>query len=100
MKKPYILCAAIHFNDGTRHEGQPLNISIGYVVCGRRHDSCFRTYFITNQLYERNTIKHSLVQGFITSDNRFVGREEAAEIAFNAGQIVEKTNCLISEDLY
>ena len=38
-------------------------------------------------------------QGFLTSKNRFVGRDEGGRIAFEAGQIdVIKT--LYSEDLF
>lgn len=100
IKKPYIICAAIWFNDGTKHESQPKNIDVGYVVCGRRHDACYRTYFIANKLYENSTKKHKHIQGFVTSDNMFVNRGEAAEIAFAANQIAEPTSCLMSEDLY
>jgi hypothetical protein len=39
-------------------------------------------------------------QGFYTSKGRFVGREEAAKIAYAAGQIFSPTNRLFSEDLY
>lgn len=38
--------------------------------------------------------------GFITTQNRFVDREEAAEIAFSAGQIASPKTELHSEDLY
>lgn len=39
-------------------------------------------------------------QGFVTDDGRFVGREEAAAIAFAAGQIPEPKKCLFSEDVF
>jgi hypothetical protein len=38
-------------------------------------------------------------QGFLTDTGEFVGRKEAAEIAFNSGQIKEKKDQLYSEDL-
>lgn len=38
--------------------------------------------------------------GFMTSTGRYVSREEAAEIAFAAGQTNEKKSRLFSEDLY
>lgn len=45
-----------------------------------------------------------LVQGFLTSDNRFVSRTEANKIAFEAMQIpqsvFEAKTELYSEDLY
>ena len=40
------------------------------------------------------------IQGFLTSDDRFVNRKEAGQIAFDAGQITKLTECLFSEDLY
>ena len=40
------------------------------------------------------------IQGFLTSQDRFVDRKEAADIAYKAGQIKDITDCLISEDLY
>jgi hypothetical protein len=39
-------------------------------------------------------------QGFLTNTNRFVDREEAAQIAFDSGQIKQHTITLYSEDLY
>ena len=39
-------------------------------------------------------------QGFLTNKNRFVDREEAGQIAFNAGQTDELKRTLYSEDLY
>ena len=40
------------------------------------------------------------VQGFLTSDDRFVDRKEGGQIAFDAGQTAKLTECLFSEDLY
>ena len=97
--KEYILCAAIHFDDNKKHENQPKNKSTGFVVCGRRHHNCYQTYWILN----KNKL-NSDIQGFITNTDRFVDREEAYKIAFEAGQIKDKkfsdTPILISEDLY
>ena len=39
-------------------------------------------------------------QGFLTSKNRYVSREEGAEIALDSGQIKEKLIKLYSEDIY
>lgn len=105
MKTETILCAAIWFNDGLKHEHQPKNINIGYVVCGRRHHNVF----ITHAIIQKGEIvpdkllevpKHEQEQGFMTSLDRFVDRKEAVGIAFDAGQIVEKPNILFSEHLY
>lgn len=40
------------------------------------------------------------IQGFYTSDSRFVTREEAAIIAYNNNQITEPKKLLFSEDLW
>ena len=100
----YILCAAIWFNDNKNHEHQPKNIKTGFVVCGRRHHNCFITAFILDD--EKNlTLKikgasGKISQGFLTNLDRFVNRKEAAFRAFKAGQIIEESDCLMSEDLY
>ena len=97
----YILCAAIWFNDGKRHEHQPKNVPKGFVICGRRHHNCFITAFILND--EENLTsktKGKIIQGFLTNLDRFITRKTAGEIAFKAGQIKKETNCLMSEDLY
>lgn len=95
----YILCAAIHYQDGEKYVHQPKNIESGIVVAGRRHHNCFTTMaqFITDRTKKK-------VQGFITSTDRFVDRAEAYTIAKAAGQILmnenRNTQILISEDLY
>jgi len=38
---PYIICAAIWFNDGKTYQHQPKNITEGIIVCGRRHQIVF-----------------------------------------------------------
>jgi len=40
------------------------------------------------------------IQGFLTSENRFVGRHEARKLAYEAGQVQEDTGPLYSEDIY
>ncbi len=98
-KPEYILCAAIWFKDGVHYKHQPKNIDTGFVVCGRRHHNCFMISYIF--LSEKhNIIKRDAVQGFLTSNDRFVDRKEAGKIAFEQKQIIELTDCLFSEDLY
>jgi hypothetical protein len=92
--KEYIICSAIWFDDGVKHPHQPKNIDIGYVVCGRRHHNCFQIQF----MIDINHIERE--QGFLTNTDRFVDREEAGQIAYDAGQITEKNNFLFSEDLW
>jgi hypothetical protein len=103
-KPEYIICAAIHFNDGKTYPHQPDNIKSGIVICGRRHHNCFTTAFVLNEgkkIIEQCTdVNGRSVQGFLTSKNRFVDRKEAAQIAIERGQITRKAEILFSEDLY
>lgn len=105
--KEYILCAAIWFDDGKPYVHQPLNIETGVVVCGLRHCNCFS--IMGGLVKERQELGiHEREQGFLTSKNRFVGREEAAEIALAQDQFandeekeeVTKSHFLYSENLY
>lgn len=94
----YILCAAIHFDDGIlrTHHAQ---YGTGVVACGYRHHSCFA-------LRPKGFIGKE-TQGFLTSRDRFVSRSEAKEIAIKAGQLLNEATAdglifknLFSEDLY
>jgi len=112
----YILCAAIWYQDGDNHEGQPRNIESGFVVAGRRHSDCYCTVVALIGIDEALDIKlkniatqmdRKMHQGFITNLNRYVGRAEAYQIAKAAKQIkfggeaTDKENqILISENLY
>ena len=101
--KEYILCAANHYNDGKKHNHQPKNIDSGFVVCGRRHHNCITTFaIIVGFPYDENALelRRTERQGFLTNEDRFVEREEAAQIAFEAGQIKQHTITLYSEDVY
>ena len=100
MNKEYIICAAIWINNETQYVHQPNNISSGYVVCGQRHHNCFMTVSIIRGEDIKKSDYGHVIQGFLTSDNRFLNRKEAGELAFNAGQIETETDCLFSEDLY
>lgn len=77
-----ILCAAIHVQNDFVYREQPLNIERGIVICGRRHNNC---YGIAEDLIEDLWSK-PVINGFITSEDRFVTREEGYEIAVAAGQ--------------
>ena len=122
----YIICSAIHFDDGKEHVHQPKNITKGFVVSGRRHHNCYTTLqSIGKSLgYEEEkvvrkvlTLVNREVQGFITNTDRFVDRKEGWEIALKARQVKYKVYddkikingleipkntkmILISEDLY
>lgn len=111
--KEFILCAAIHFNDGKKHQHQPNNIESGFVVTGRRHHNCYATLgAIADSIGLEERIRLLIdkadrdQQGFITSTNRYVSRSEAFKIAKANNQIYHKMHdnnaegILISEDLY
>ena len=118
MNKEFILCAAIWVNDKQKHEQQPENIDIGYVICGRRHHNCYQTIkSITGQtpnesigdLLRSMTLEEQRKhQGFITSLDRYVNRKEGWKIAKVNNQIQFGLNAsdngddsiLISENLY
>jgi hypothetical protein len=101
-ESPYILCAAIWFKDGIKRPHQPKNIESGIVVCGRRHHNCYITVYGLNEGYVEHLheANNRAVQGFLTSDDRFVDRKEAGYIAYSTRQISKETDCLFSEDLY
>jgi hypothetical protein len=101
----YIICAAIWFKDGKFREHQPRNVDSGFVICGRRHHNCFTTASLLyknmdDALLNYSEVKGTAEQGFLTSKDRFVNRDEAAEIAYSQNQTFERKKILFSEDLY
>lgn len=97
-----ILCAAIWFDDGKTHAHQPVNIETGVVLCGYRHSCIFsQTMMLVRERKEFGMEERA--QGFLTDQNRFVDRYEAAIIATEAKQLkapLTKVEKLHSEDLY
>jgi hypothetical protein len=101
--KEYILCAANHYDDGEKQIHGPKNIETGFVICGRRHANCISMFAkMVGFPYDENAnaLRKTERQGFLTNTDRFVEREEAAQIAFEAGQIRQHKIVLFSEDLY
>ena len=97
--KEYILCSSVWFDDGKKHNYQPKNINIGFVMCGYRHNSIFAQFGMT--VKERKDIGiYTREQGFLTNLNRFVNRMEAAKISYLSGQVDKPLKELYSEDLY
>jgi len=92
----FILCAAIHYLYGNRYSHQPKNIDKGYVLCGRRHHNCI----LTGSIFGVKTTTNNSIQGFLTSIDTFVNREEAGTIAYMAKQTDVEKNMLFSEDLW
>ena len=99
QKTEYILCAAIKRLKPVKvkaHNYQTINQHIDDIYSieiGRRHNDILARF---GKLHLDIT-----QQGFYTSWGRFVNREEALQIAKEAGQVGE-TGCskLYSEDLY
>ena len=105
MKAEYVICAAIHYNDWKTYEHQPRNIATGFVIAGRRHHNCIITLAILAQKdWRRDNLEAGMcvTQGFLSSRDRFLTRQEAWVLAVEAKQIEanEKENTMFSEDLY
>lgn len=100
---PYIICAAIWYNDGKKRHNLPRNIETGIVVGGWRHGNCItmlREMFPERDYIINNKDGKTTIQGFLTNKGMFVDRVEAGKIAFEAMQISEPSDYLYSEDLY
>lgn len=120
MGREFIICAAVWYNDGIKHEGQPKNIDVGFVIAGRRHHNCYATASALAGIDEAIRLKivnienrmtrddYRKSQGFITSLDRYVDRKEAYKIAKQNNQIQYgdspsdngEESILISENLY
>lgn len=94
-----IICSAIHINDGKDYHlnsgDQPINITRGFVVAGRRHGDCYNTIKNLHKFRPDNGIVPEVFSytaakdmGFLTNHNRFVYRKEALKIAYDAGQLI------------
>lgn len=100
MENEYILCAAIWFDDGNQYTFQPKGIKSGLVFCGHRHHVIFELVGASARERREEWGIYEKDQGFLTNTNRFVTREEAAEIALKSGQIKDPVTRLFSEDIY
>tara|TARA_R110000782_G_scaffold29041_1_gene72507 strand:+ start:6215 stop:6520 length:306 start_codon:yes stop_codon:yes gene_type:complete len=99
VKQEQILCAAIWLKSVERAAHRPINTPGGVVVCGFRHGNCISEIVALTgkRLHEHG--EH--IQGFLTNSNRFVDREEGAEIwVKNGGKLNYSKDKLYSEDLY
>ena len=93
-RKEFILCAAIAYGDT--------------IICGHRHSDCYKILKELTGAYttSKETPPGREDQGFLTSLNRYVSRNEAFHIAKDNNQIWRNLhegvidNILISEDLY
>jgi|GEM_PF-2298766 hypothetical protein len=108
LKRPeFIICSAIHYDDGIEYPHQAKNIHTGLVICGRRHHNCItNASLMLGDKYNKN-LANRAAQGFMTSEDRYVNRKEAFRIALAQKQIIhnfyDENNAdqiLCSEDLY
>ena len=78
----------------------PIDSKYPQIVCAERHCDCFEWMFKHQVEYDRKSHQ----QGFLTSENQFVDRYEAMEIAHSSKQILEedyqKGKPLFSEDIW
>lgn len=90
MKKDdeYILCSAVWYDKAPLEREEvlrirgfsPYNVDRGIVFSGWRHANCI---YQAVAIFGKPACELGEVeQGFLTSKNRFVGREEAGQIAF------------------
>jgi len=75
MEQPeFILCAAINYD--------------GIIICGHRHGDCYDVLKALVPHIDPDKLPDRDNQGFLTSKNRYVNREEAWVIAKANNQIV------------
>lgn len=107
--KEYVICAAIWYQDGTEAPRGFIaqNINTGVVIGQWRHGNCINVRS-TNPLwnakrlaerkgevpmfnkYEDTLEYFQYVDGFLTSEGRFVDRWQGMQVAYEAGQVDEK----------
>lgn len=79
--KEIVVCAAIWVQDHKNKPHGPVNIPSGTVFCGLRHCSIISQFAAYGIAHKKRS-----VQGFLTSKNRFLTREEASELVRNNNQ--------------
>jgi hypothetical protein len=89
-EKEIVICAAVKMPDG-------------FVVRGHRHADCYRN--LSERPRYKDAIFGDTEEGFITSKNRFVTREEGRKLQDAAGipsadKYGYRGDTLFSEDLY
>lgn len=98
-----VLCAAIWYEDFEMPVHSPKNITHGVVLCGYRHAHVIGQMLA---LTGKRSIRFGegtvgdYVQGFLTSENRFLNRQEAHALFVKNGGTPNFDDELYSEDLY
>lgn len=108
MNQEKIICAAVWYKELQLKKNMPIetylpkNLDRGVVFSGHRHGQCIYTKCAITGLRDAESGENE--QGFLTSKNRFVSREEGLKIALENNQVRDKSqirgNQLYSEDLY
>ena len=95
----WVMCAANWVDDGIDYTFKPFNIDKGLVFCGHRHPQCFE---LMNGLYPHELWGGKIIQGFLTTKNRFLTRADALELVKETGQLKGDIigGVLTSEDLW
>ena len=98
-KVEYVMCAANWVDDGKEYNLQPYNVATGIVFCGWRHSCIFAQYA---REYPYKDYCRQTTQGFLTTKNRFLNRDEALKLVIENGQLPGKIigGVLTSEDLW
>jgi hypothetical protein len=76
---PQLVAAAIKF--------KPKGCEYFQIMCGKRHCKVLEMMYKLGIEYE----KKSVVQGFLTDDDQFVDRYDAARMAYHSGQLKSDT---------
>lgn len=92
-----IICAAIWYKEYITPTHSVKNVE-GLVMCGYRHGMIIGQCM--SLIGKRQWEMGAYVQGFLTSENRFVDRIEARKIHIESGGIADFEDELYSEDLY
>lgn len=84
-----IVCSAIKFYE--------VGNAYPKIFCGKRHSDIFKMMYDAGIIYD----KQNYLQGFLTSDDRFVDRIDGYWIAYEVNQIDRKdVEMLYSEDIW
>lgn len=122
MPEERILCAAIWYDfydeslTNIMYRNSELDNKIGIIITGLRHNNCMDTFdclisrlrpdlsFKVNSEEYYKITSYNRYQGFLTTENRYVGRTEAYKIAKKQNQIINTIGTLkgrlLSENLY
>lgn len=99
MRPEKIMCSAVWVKDKVlRMTHTPKNIDYGVVFCGYRHCDCLE---VMSLIYTRKQgVEFGTIQGFLTTNKRFVDRVEARIIAESCGQILDSKYTSHGKELY